>query len=73
MAKVQNFVALYLPSSYVEAVLVQSFPGEWNRRRNWSMGRVYVVKKGWRNRGAARVCSSLMVLAVICSRVLEQP
>jgi len=35
--------------------------------------REYVVKKGWRKTGAARVCSSLMVLAVICSRVLEQP
>jgi len=33
----------------------------------------YVVRKGWRKRGAARVCPSLMVLAVICCRVLEQP
>jgi len=33
----------------------------------------HVVKKGWRKRGAARVCSSLLGLAVICSRVLEQP
>jgi hypothetical protein len=33
VAKVQNIAASSLPFSNVEAVLVQSFPDEWNRRR----------------------------------------
>lgn len=37
------------------------------------MGRGRVVKKGWRKRGAATVCSFLMVATVIYYRVLEEP
>lgn len=37
------------------------------------MGKGHVVKKGWRKRGAARVCSFLKVATVIYYRVLEEP